>query len=52
VFSALDVFGDVHGDDVVGGVFVVGGFVRVYVNSQADVVAFELANLGGGRRGR
>jgi len=52
VFSTLGVFGDVDGDYTVSSVFIIGRFVRVHVNGEATVVAFKLANLGGGRRGR
>jgi len=50
VFGALGVLGDIHLNDVMGGVLIVGGFVCVYVNGESDVVAFKLTNLGEGDR--
>jgi len=45
MFGALGVLGDTHRNDVMGGVLIVGGFVCVYVNGEADVVTFKLTNL-------
>jgi len=48
MFGALGVLGDIHRNDVMGGVLIVGEFVCVHVNGEADVVTFKLTNLGEG----